>query len=282
MEPTSDAVKAWRRQLRALLREPLPNIVVTPSEDHAHVLHAAFLGAEGTPYDGSALIVQLTASPNYPASPPTAKAINTGLGHVRWHPNVYRDGKLCVSILGTWSGPGWESSMTLSTVLLSIQSLLATEQPALAEPGFEARATSETCDAYNRILQHESARVGLLHILVARASDAPTAAASSSSLFQGQTTLPERLVDILQPVLAQGIEGVCSRLEAQASMDGTAFQDPFVRNIGGVNTGVFAFRELSHALRDAYADLVERGVVEASETEDSDESSDDDGERTES
>jgi hypothetical protein len=26
---------------------------------------------------------------------------------VRFNPNLYSDGKVCLSLLGTWSGPGW-------------------------------------------------------------------------------------------------------------------------------------------------------------------------------
>jgi len=33
------------------------------------------------------------------------------------NPNLYADGKVCLSLLGTWSGPGWEKGVsTLSQV----------------------------------------------------------------------------------------------------------------------------------------------------------------------
>ena len=43
-------------------------------------------------------------------------------------------GKVCLSILGTWSGPKWTSIMDITTVLLTLQSLLD-ENPLHHEPG---------------------------------------------------------------------------------------------------------------------------------------------------
>lgn len=44
---------------------------------------------------------------------------------MRFNPNLYANGKVCLSILGTWDGPSWTPGMTLSSVLLSIQTLLS-------------------------------------------------------------------------------------------------------------------------------------------------------------
>ena len=65
------------------------------------------------------------------------KVFNYGLGMlIIVNPNLYENGKVCLSILGTWSGPGWTTACTLSSVLLSIQSLL-NENPIHNEPGWE-------------------------------------------------------------------------------------------------------------------------------------------------
>ena len=40
------------------------------------------------------------------------------------------DGKVCLSLLGTWSGPGWDPAIsTLSQVLVSIQAQIMNEAP---------------------------------------------------------------------------------------------------------------------------------------------------------
>jgi Ubiquitin-conjugating enzyme len=35
------------------------------------------------------------------------KFLTTGAGSVRFNPNLYNCGKVCLSLLGTWSGPSW-------------------------------------------------------------------------------------------------------------------------------------------------------------------------------
>mmetsp|Transcript_10330 Transcript_10330/g.30927 ORF Transcript_10330/g.30927 Transcript_10330/m.30927 type:complete len:103 (-) Transcript_10330:836-1144(-) len=44
---------------------------------------------------------------DYPQSPPRVRNMTTGAGRVRFNPNLYANGKVCLSILGTWKGPGW-------------------------------------------------------------------------------------------------------------------------------------------------------------------------------
>ena len=55
---------------------------------------------------------------------------------VRFNPNLYQCGKVCLSILGTWSGPSWKPIMNIRLVLTSIRSLLG-EYPIQNEPGYE-------------------------------------------------------------------------------------------------------------------------------------------------
>jgi ubiquitin-protein ligase len=54
--------------------------------------------------------------------PPKVKTMTTNGGTYRLNPNLYAEGKVCLSLLGTWQGPGWVSgSSTLLQVLISIQ-----------------------------------------------------------------------------------------------------------------------------------------------------------------
>jgi len=96
---------------------------------------AMILGPEGTPYAHCPLFFSLEMPDNYPFSPPRVLFL-TSDGRTRFHPNLYVDGKVCLSILGTWSGPAWSAVMNLSTVLCSIQSLLEAN-PIVNEPGYE-------------------------------------------------------------------------------------------------------------------------------------------------
>ena len=53
----------------------------------------------------------------YPNSPPTVNFRTTGGGSVRFNPNLYNCGKVCLSLLGTWEGAQGEQWNETSTVL---------------------------------------------------------------------------------------------------------------------------------------------------------------------
>ena len=61
----------------------------------------------------------------YPTAPPIVEIVTTGGGSVRFNPNLYASGKVCLSLLNTWHGgavcEGWTSASTLLQVLVSIQ-----------------------------------------------------------------------------------------------------------------------------------------------------------------
>jgi ubiquitin-protein ligase len=96
---------------------------------------AMIIGPEGTPYDGCPLIFSVTLPADYPLNCPKV-LIATSDGETRFHPNLYVTGKVCLSILGTWKGPGWSPALTISKVLVSIQSLLEAN-PIVNEPSYE-------------------------------------------------------------------------------------------------------------------------------------------------
>jgi len=59
---------------------------------------------------------------------------------VRFNPNLYNCGKVCLSLLGTWSGSAGESwnpkTSSLLQILVSIQSLILVSEPYYNEPGY--------------------------------------------------------------------------------------------------------------------------------------------------
>lgn len=46
--------------------------------------------------------------------PPVVKLVTTGGGTVRFNPNLYNDGKVCLSLLGTWHGGSKEEKWDVS------------------------------------------------------------------------------------------------------------------------------------------------------------------------
>ena len=63
-------------------------------------IHALITGPFDTPYEGGFYYFLIRCPPDYPIRPPRVKLMTTGGGQVRFNPNLYRNGKVCLSILG--------------------------------------------------------------------------------------------------------------------------------------------------------------------------------------
>ena len=61
-------------------------------------------GPEGTPYEGGLFEFDCFMPLDYPNVPPLVHLRTTGGGRVRFNPNLYNCGKVCLSLLGTWAG----------------------------------------------------------------------------------------------------------------------------------------------------------------------------------
>ena len=155
-----------RRDLKQLTSEALDDIKVVPDENDFTTIHVVITGPKDTPYDGGFFYFTLECPPNYPEAPPKALIRTTDGGRVRFNPNLYREGKVCLSILGTWSGPGWTSTLSLQSVLISIQSLMG-ENPLRNEPGYDNLANDDhKLNAYNEIISHEVVRVAYIGMIL--------------------------------------------------------------------------------------------------------------------
>ena len=126
---------------------------------------AMIIGPEDSVYNNGILFFKIKFPSNYPYSPPTVNYISRG--SIRIHPNLYTGsskdnylGKVCISILGTWSGPQWTTIMDISSVLISIQSLLD-NNPLENEPGFAGKQT-ENHIKYKQSIIYEKFRTLIL------------------------------------------------------------------------------------------------------------------------
>jgi len=86
--------------------------------ERVDVMKCCIMGAEGTPYAHGAFIYDIYFDDNYPNGPPKMNLSTTGNGKVRFNPNLYSCGKVCLSLLGTWRGNASENwDPKLSTLL---------------------------------------------------------------------------------------------------------------------------------------------------------------------
>ena len=139
-------------------------IYIHINKDDIFKNYALIIGPSNTPYFGGFYFFEITFPKDYPKRSPVVKLLTVDKD-VRFNPNLYECGKVCLSILGTWSGPGWTSVMNLRSVLLSIQSLLH-EFPIINEPGYEETKQDDKMSiSYNHYLIYYNYKVAIMNVL---------------------------------------------------------------------------------------------------------------------
>jgi len=116
-------------------------IFVKYDEQRMDVMKAMIMGAEGTPYANGAFVFDIYFDENYPMYPPKVTLVTTGGGRVRFNPNLYNNGYVCLSLLGTWSGDAgekWREESNLLQVLISLQSIVMSEGIIYNEPAYSS------------------------------------------------------------------------------------------------------------------------------------------------
>jgi ubiquitin-protein ligase len=159
--------KRMFNDIRAAQEPELRNQGIYYWFDEADITHgfALIRGHSMTPYEGLLGLFEFKFAEEYPFSPPQV-IWRTHDGVTRFHPQFYKGGKVCLSILGTWNGPGWSSSINLVSILQILQSLLV-ENPLACEPGYE-RGTLEDPNflAYKEYLEYRIARYMIQQLLL--------------------------------------------------------------------------------------------------------------------
>lgn len=115
------------------------SIFIRVDETNTRCMRVLITGPDKTPYDSGIFIFDVYMDDNYPQGPPKMKFLNTG--GKRFNPNLYNEGKVCLSLLGTWQARESETwnkdTSTLQQLLISVQSQILIEHPYFNEPGHE-------------------------------------------------------------------------------------------------------------------------------------------------
>lgn len=123
------------RDIKDVIKNPLEDIGIYYKHDDTDMLkgYALIIGPADTPYQDGNYLFELNYPTEYPFLPPKVTYC-TNLNGVRFNPNLYRNGKVCLSILNTWKGDQWTSCETIRSILLSLFGVF-TPVPLLNEPG---------------------------------------------------------------------------------------------------------------------------------------------------
>ena len=121
--PQMSREKRILMEIKEISEDPPVGVMYIPSDDDISTGVLMIQGQDDCPYQGGFFKILITFPEMYPSFPPIAHFVSP-TNFDRMHPNFYPEGKICLSILGTWQGPGWESDMTISYLATSMQLLL--------------------------------------------------------------------------------------------------------------------------------------------------------------
>ncbi|KAF3901970.1 hypothetical protein ABW21_db0203347 [Orbilia brochopaga] len=160
-----DRMKRLMKDL-SVLSTALPlNVFVRVQEDRPDLFKVLIVGPDSTPYHLGLYEFDFSIPCDYPSSPPIVVFKTTGGGKVNFNPNLYSDGKVCLSILGTWAGAASENwqpgKSTLLQVVVSLQALVLCNDPFYNEPDSEMYAQPTECRLYNEQVQLNNIRIAM-------------------------------------------------------------------------------------------------------------------------
>jgi ubiquitin-conjugating enzyme E2 Z len=159
---TKSTITRLLHDVKNLIKNPLSDNGIYYMHDDEDLLkgYALIIGPKDTPYFGGNYFFEFSFPPDYPHSPPTIKYCTNG-DNIRFNPNLYTSGKVCISILNTWRGEQWTSCQTISTILLTLCTLLC-KNPLLNEPGI--CSNHKDFDNYTKIIEYKNIEIAILKI----------------------------------------------------------------------------------------------------------------------
>ncbi|KAM7411831.1 hypothetical protein PAMA_021689 [Pampus argenteus] len=113
-----------KRELQMLSTEPPPGITCWQTEERIDDLRAQIVGGTGTPYEGGLFSLEIKVPERYPFEPPKMRFLTP-----IYHPNIDNSGRICHDALKLPPKGAWKPSLNISTVLTSIQLLMAEPNP---------------------------------------------------------------------------------------------------------------------------------------------------------
>lgn len=157
MEPSVQAQKRILKDVKDVMRQPLveQGVYYIHDEDNMMKGYVMIRANDDSPFRHGFFFFEIIFPFDYPTHPPKV-LFHTGDGVMRFHPNLYTNGKVCLSILNTWHGEQWSSSMTLRSILVTLTTLFDWKC-LLMEPGIKNKALINQYDDMVRFKTFEVA-----------------------------------------------------------------------------------------------------------------------------
>ncbi|XP_023239835.1 ubiquitin-conjugating enzyme E2 S isoform X1 [Centruroides vittatus] len=116
-------IRQVSKELTELASNPPEGIKILLNEDDITDIQALLEGPAGTPYAGGMFRVKLVLGKDFPSGPPKGYFVTK-----IFHPNVARNGEICVNTLKK----DWKPDLGLKHILLTIKCLLIVPNPESA------------------------------------------------------------------------------------------------------------------------------------------------------
>lgn len=160
---SKDTIKRLVKDVRELMKSPLKSHGIYYEHSKEDILsgQAMIIGPSETPYERGYYFFEFNFPTNYPYKPPIV-TFHTNDGTTRFNPNLYKSGKVCLSILNTWEGDQWSGCQSISSVLLALCTIL-NKNPLLNEPGITE--FNEDFYKYNKIITFMNIKVGIVKLI---------------------------------------------------------------------------------------------------------------------
>jgi len=147
--------------------------------DNISIFKFLIIPNEDTPYKFGCFVFDVFIPADFPSVPPIVNHTTSRKNNFRFNPNLYSDGKVCLSLLGTWSGMSQSerwippnsdgTGSTLYQVIMSIYSMVFSEDPWYNEPGRESGISNASLDKrsieYNKDIRDGTVLYAILNQL---------------------------------------------------------------------------------------------------------------------
>jgi ubiquitin-protein ligase len=237
--------------VKDIMKNPLTESNIFYKHDESNMLrgYVLIIPNNDSPYKDGNYFFTVTFPTNYPHSPPTMNFV-TNNGKTRFHPNLYRNGKVCLSLLNTWRGDQWSSCNTLSSVLVQLATLF-TPTPLTHEPGVSAGNPANK--PYEEIIFYQNIHTAICDVLVTNPV-APKTAVRVSNKFRKLDVL---FKEEIRQHFFQNIHHITERLNAKIAAD-PANKKPFKINMNIYNmTETINYPVLRQMVETVYNELIE-------------------------
>ena len=146
------------------------SVFVRSDSDNIQYLKCLIIAPKDTPYENGCFMFDIFIPKEYPNKPPKFNFLTTGKGTVRFNPNLYKNGKVCLSLLGTWSGESWQPfKSSILQILISIQSFIFRNKPYFNEPCYQKQENTEKgkifSNEYNKNIMFNTIKFGMIDII---------------------------------------------------------------------------------------------------------------------